>query len=235
MRPCTLPIAAAILATTLATAAHAQSVAPTVGGAAFGDTGGLTVEPGSLLGDDLTISGSLASAANATVRVERRDPATGAWTPIGRDGAGPDGAFSITWETDAIGPNELRAVPDSTPSVTTATTANSAPDLPSALTTVFRPATATWYGPGFWGQKTACGVKLTRTTLGVAHKTLPCGTRVTLYRDGRQLDVPVIDRGPFAHGASLDLTQATAEAIGMTQTEKIGYLRTPVPEAPAKR
>jgi hypothetical protein len=234
MRLRTPPIAAAILACTLATAAHAQSVAPTVGGVAFGDTGDLTVEPGSLLGDDLTISGSLASAANAKVRVERRDPVTGAWTAIGRDTAGPDGAFSITWATDAVGPSQLRAVPDAAPAATTATTATSDPGIPSAFTTVFRPATATWYGPGFWGQKTACGVKLTKTTLGVAHKTLPCGTRVTVFLDGRQLDVPVIDRGPFAHGASLDLTQATAQALGMTQTQRIGYIRTPVAVTPGR-
>jgi hypothetical protein len=233
MRLRTLPIAAAILATTLATTAHAQSVVPTVGGAAFGDTGGLTVEPGSLLGDDLTISGSLAASANAKVRVERRDPVTGVWTAIGRDTAGPDGAFSITWETDELGAAQLRAVPDSTPAATTATTATTPTDGPTGFTTVFRPALATWYGPGFWGQKTACGIKLTKTTLGVAHKTLPCGTRVTVYLDGRQIDVPVIDRGPFAHGASLDLTQATAQAIGMTQTEQVGFIRTPVAVAPA--
>ncbi|MCW3006541.1 MAG: hypothetical protein JWP17_1167 [Solirubrobacterales bacterium] len=231
MRLRTLPIAAAILASSLATAAHAQSAAP-AGGAAFGDTGGLTVEPGSLLGDELTISGALASSASAKVRVERRDPDTGAWTTLGRDTAGPDGAFSITWETDAIGAHQLRAVPDTTPATTTATTATTSSGLPTGLTTVFRPATATWYGPGFWGRKTACGIKLTRTTLGVAHKTLPCGTRVTVYLGGRQVDVPVIDRGPFAHGAALDLTQATAETIGMTQTEKVGYIRTPV-AAPA--
>lgn len=233
MRLRALPIAAAILATTLATAAHAQTGVPTVGGAAFGDTGGLTVEPGSLLGDDVTISGALASAANAKVRVERRDPVTGEWTAIGRDTAGPDGSFSISWETDEIGAYQLRAVPDSTPAVTTATTANSTAGTPTGFTTVFRPAVATWYGPGFWGQKTACGVKLTKTTLGVAHKTLPCGTRVTVYLDGREIEVPVIDRGPFAHGASLDLTQATAQALGMTQTEQVGYIRTPVAAAPA--
>ena len=50
---------------------------------------------------------------------------------------------------------------------------------PSSSTswTVFK--AATWYGPGFWGKSTACGTVLTPTTIGVAHRKLPCGTTVT--------------------------------------------------------
>jgi rare lipoprotein A len=224
MRIRTLSIAAAILAATMtpASPALAQAPAPSAGGAVFGDGGGLTVEPGALLGDPLTISGSLAGAGGKTVRVERRDPQTGLWTAVATTPAAADGTFAATWKTDAVGPQQLRVVLDSTPA-RQATTASAG--TPTGQTTVFRAARATWYGPGLWGRTTACGVRLTKATLGVAHRTLPCGTLVSVSFGGRQVQVPVIDRGPFAHGASFDLTQATAQAVGMTQTERVGWLR----------
>jgi len=90
-----------------------------------------------------------------------------------------------------------------------------APDLPSSRIAgrldVFHVAVASWYGPG---GTTACGEALTASTLGVANKTLPCGTLVTLRYDGRTVRVPVIDRGPFVPGRDFDLTFATKEALG---------------------
>jgi hypothetical protein len=83
---------------------------------------------------------------------------------------------------------------------------------------------ATWYGPGLYGNKTACGARLTPATLGVAHRSLPCGTRVTFYHGGRFVTVTVIDRGPFRHGVSWDLTAATAQRIGMTQSSRVRSL-----------
>ena len=71
-----------------------------------------------------------------------------------------------------------------------------------------------WYGPGFWGQGTACGQTLTQTTLGVAHRTLPCGTLVTFRYNGTQVTVPVIDRGPYVSGRTWDLTKAACTVIG---------------------
>ena len=73
---------------------------------------------------------------------------------------------------------------------------------------------ATWYGPGFWGRQTACGAPLTKGTLGVAHKKLPCGTQVTFSHNGLSVTVPVIDRGPYTKGYKWDLTKATAKSIG---------------------
>ncbi len=78
--------------------------------------------------------------------------------------------------------------------------------------TVFK--SATWYGPGFWGKSTACGVKLTKRTLGVAHKKLPCGTQVTFSYAGRSVTATVIDRGPFHKGYAWDLTKKTAKRVG---------------------
>lgn len=59
----------------------------------------------------------------------------------------------------------------------------------------------TWYGPGFYGNRTACGVKYTRDIIGVAHRTLPCGTLVEFKWRGITAVAPVIDRGPFASKA----------------------------------
>jgi hypothetical protein len=65
-----------------------------------------------------------------------------------------------------------------------------------------------WYGPGMYGSRTACGVTLTKTVLGVASRTLPCGTRVTFRNpaNGRTVTVRVIDRGPYVAGRIWDMT-----------------------------
>src|SRR6476660_985707 len=80
----------------------------------------------------------------------------------------------------------------------------------TALTQPMRRAGATWYGPGFYGNDTACGKVLRTTTIGVANRTLPCGTRVTFSYHGRYLVAPVIDRGPYRKGYDWDLTSAAA-------------------------
>jgi rare lipoprotein A (peptidoglycan hydrolase) len=80
---------------------------------------------------------------------------------------------------------------------------------------------ATWYGPGFFGNQTACGKTLTRRTTGVAHRTLPCGSNVVLAYKGRYVRTKVIDRGPFANGAKWDLAHATARALEFEYTDDI--------------
>jgi Lytic transglycolase len=82
-----------------------------------------------------------------------------------------------------------------------------------------------WYGPGFYGHGTACGQKLTMTLLGVAHRTLPCGTMVTFRNaaTGQTITVPVVDRGPYVSGRIFDLTRATCKAIGHCFTGPIEY------------
>jgi rare lipoprotein A len=79
------------------------------------------------------------------------------------------------------------------------------------LLNVYRLAEASWYGGG---GSLACGGSLTSTTMGVANKTLPCGTLVTLRYDGRTVRVPVVDRGPYVAGREFDLTEATKQALG---------------------
>lgn len=80
---------------------------------------------------------------------------------------------------------------------------------------------ATWYGPGFFGNRTACGQRLTHQTMGVAHRKLPCGSKVVLRYKGRYVRTKVIDRGPFANGAKWDLTQAAAEALKFEYTDEL--------------
>ena len=80
---------------------------------------------------------------------------------------------------------------------------------------VFRNALVSWYGPGFYGGPLACGgAPLGYNQLGVANKTLPCGTMVTIRYNGRALRVPVIDRGPYVGDREFDLTRATKDRLG---------------------
>ena len=78
---------------------------------------------------------------------------------------------------------------------------------------VYRSASASWYGPGLYGNRTGCGGRLAPGRLGVAHKSLPCGSKVTLRHRGRTLRVRVIDRGPYVGGREYDLTEATARKL----------------------
>ncbi len=79
---------------------------------------------------------------------------------------------------------------------------------------VYRFASVSWYGPGLYGNSLGCGGRLTPGTVGVAHKHLPCGTRVTLRHRGRTVRVRVIDRGPYVGGREYDLTAATSRRLG---------------------
>ncbi len=80
-------------------------------------------------------------------------------------------------------------------------------------------AGATWYGPGLYGNGTACGQVLRANTVGVAHRSLPCGTTVKFVYRGRQIVTRVIDRGPYSYGNDWDLTYAAARAL---RFDKVG-------------
>ncbi|HEY2283666.1 MAG TPA: septal ring lytic transglycosylase RlpA family protein [Solirubrobacteraceae bacterium] len=87
---------------------------------------------------------------------------------------------------------------------------------------VHRTGIATWFGPGFYGQQTACGQMLTPAVVGVANRTLPCGTLVKVTFRGHALVIPVLDRGPYANHADWDLTAGAAQALDITETVRIG-------------
>lgn len=86
-----------------------------------------------------------------------------------------------------------------------------------------RSAGASWYGPGLWGNHTACGQTLRPNTLGVAHKSLPCGTTVKFVYHGKALITQVIDRGPYVKGRAWDLTAAASEALGFEGVGQVRY------------
>lgn len=85
--------------------------------------------------------------------------------------------------------------------------------------------TASYYGPGLWGNRTACGKVLRRGTAGVAHRSFPCGTPVAVYANGRIAIFPVIDRGPYRSGVAIDLTRAAARPLHVTTTQDVRFGR----------
>ena len=190
---------------------------------ASGDGITISTHASALLSDVLAIPGNAPSSdAGKTVQIERWGAKTGwTWQPTAQATVAPDGSFTAVWLTNHIGRFALRAV------ISQAGTAKASAGLPSVNVTVYLPAIATLYGPGFYGRRTACGVVLGRNTVGVAHRWLRCGTAVAIYYQGRALVVPVIDRGPYANGANWDLTMATGKALGILGTEDIGAVSLP--------
>ncbi len=85
-------------------------------------------------------------------------------------------------------------------------------------TYVLRPGHASWYGPGLYGNKLGCGGTLRPGTVGVANKSLPCGTKVVFRYRGRTATIPVVDRGPYAGGREWDLTAAAKRKLGFGST-----------------
>jgi hypothetical protein len=179
----------------------------------------VTTRATTLLRRRLTFAGQASAPAGYVVEIERRGPQThNTWVPTARGPVSSGGAFTAVWPTNHPGRFAIRAVVESAQAATSRAT----PTSPALTVTVYRPAVATTYGPGFWGSQTACGQTLRHATLGVANRTLPCGTKVSLLWHGRTIIVPVIDRGPYANGADWDLTMATAHALGIPGTETIG-------------
>ncbi|HEV2815016.1 MAG TPA: septal ring lytic transglycosylase RlpA family protein [Solirubrobacteraceae bacterium] len=85
----------------------------------------------------------------------------------------------------------------------------------------FRPALASWYGPGLYGNALGCGGRLSPGTVGVAHKSLPCGTTVVLRKGSRTVRARVIDRGPYVGAREFDLTAATKYRLGFGSVGRV--------------
>lgn len=86
---------------------------------------------------------------------------------------------------------------------------------------------ASWYGPGFHGRKTANGERFDMNALTAAHRTLPLGTqvRVTNRSNGRSVVVRINDRGPYVGRRLIDLSKASAQAIGVSGLAKVSIAR----------
>jgi rare lipoprotein A len=204
-----------------------SSVATQNGNVVVSDTGnGVTLvsHASAMLRNQLSFTGTAApSDAGATVEIERLGHQTGwQWAPTVQATVGSDGSFSATWHTNHIGRFSMRAL-----IMKSSTSAYAASTMPTVSVIVYRQAIATQYGPGFYGQRTACATKLTPSTIGVANRTLKCGTKVSVYYHGRTMVIPVIDRGPYANHADWDLTTATAKALGIDGTATIGAVSLP--------
>ena len=130
------------------------------------------------------------------------------WKTIATAHTGPRGRFRVSYRPHRVGSRllRLRFRGDATATPTRHRLGR---------LNVYRLAGASWYGGG---GGTACGQQLTSSTLGVANKTLPCGTLVTLRYGNHSIRVPVIDRGPYVAGREFDLTEATKRAIGFGDT-----------------
>ena len=120
----------------------------------------------------------------------------------------PDGSYRVRWHVPGSGVYRVQA---------TATDADAVQTHPLRVD-AFRPAEASYYGPGLYGGGLACGGTLSPGKLGVANKTLPCGSMVTLRYHGHTVTVPVIDRGPYAGNREYDLTAATKAKLGFPST-----------------
>lgn len=133
------------------------------------------------------------------------------WSTLARARTNASGRFRLSYVPHRIGSELVRL-----------RFAGDAHDLTSrrrlGRLNVFRLAGASWYGGG---GGLACGGSLTSSTLGVANKTLPCGTLVTLRYGGHTVRVPVVDRGPYVAGREFDLTEATKRALGFGDTGNV--------------
>jgi peptidoglycan lytic transglycosylase len=181
---------------------------------------GITIssDASAFLRSGVAVSGTVPSGDGGdAVEIDQLPAAPGSsWVSVAVTHATSNGSFTATFHTRSAGQLTIRAVLEGSQASSAAASA------PSLSITVYRRSIATLYGPGFYGQRTACGTILRRHTIGVANRTLPCGTEVQIYYDGNVLTVPVIDRGPYAHNANWDLTMATGRALGMRGTETVG-------------
>jgi rare lipoprotein A len=162
------------------------------------------------LGSSVRVHGTLSPPeAGRTVRLQLG--VGRGWHTVERARTAADGSFAASWRPERPGAFRLRVVADGDGAN------GSVSDRLERRVYVYRQSYASWYGPGFYGRRTACGRTITAGTLGVANKSLPCGTRVTFRHRGRSVTVPVIDRGPYAGGREWDLTEATKERLGFGQ------------------
>jgi|SRR5829696_1269218 len=157
-----------------------------------------------LSGRELALSGRVSPSPGGRHRV--KVVVSGPSGGLLRTATNRSGGFHTHWRLHATGIYEIRAFGIHDRRV-------SGSESVVRRVTVYRRAAASYYGPGLYGGALACGGTLQPGTLGVAHKSLPCGTKVRLRYRGRSLTVPVVDRGPYVGGRDFDLTEATKEHL----------------------
>ncbi|MGE5407130.1 MAG: septal ring lytic transglycosylase RlpA family protein [Syntrophothermus sp.] len=158
---------------------------------------------GPLLGEGVTVHGKVRPSGRRKVKLVLR----GADHGVLRTTTRADGTFALRWRPSRVGGYSIRAYGAHGRRLRAAVS-------PARHLTSFRQAGASYYGPGLYGNGVACGGTLMPGTLGVANRTLPCGTMVRLRYRGRSIRVPVIDRGPYVAGRDYDLTEAVRNRLG---------------------
>lgn len=156
-----------------------------------------------VLGNGVRLEGLVRPGGHRPVKVVVRGPGGG----VARDASSRKGRYALRWRPRRTGSYKLRAYAGANKRALGSSSV-------ARRVTVYRYAAASWYGPGLYGNSTACGQTLSAAMLGVANKSLPCGTKVKLRYHGRSVTVPVIDRGPYAAGREYDLTAATKQRLG---------------------
>ena len=146
------------------------------------------------------------------VRLERLQ--RGRWRQIDGDLTGPAGRYALRVRTRAAHTALVRVRFGGD------RTARPVKRLVGRLN-AFRPALASWYGPGLYGNALGCGGRLSPGTVGVAHKSLPCGTTVVLRNGRRVVRARVIDRGPYVGAREFDLTAATKYRLGFGSVGRV--------------
>lgn len=94
---------------------------------------------------------------------------------------------------------------------------------------------ASYYADKFEGRPTASGEPYDPSALTAAHRRLPFGTRVRVTRtdesEGASVVVRINDRGPFAHGRMIDLSEAAARELDMV-ADGVAPVRLEIVERP---
>ena len=94
------------------------------------------------------------------------------------------------------------------------------PKPPKRLVISTSTGEASWYGPGFFGNRTANGEVFRPGTMTAAHRTLPFGTevKVTNLRNGKEMVVRINDRGPFSGNRVIDIAHGAAQHLGLVSS-----------------
>ena len=120
--------------------------------------------------------------------------------------------------TDPVTADPVTAIAEPEPVVVPIPPQPPKPVVPLVIST--HSGEASWYGPGFYGNRTANGEVFRPGTMTAAHRTLPFGTRVRVTNlwNGRKAVVRINDRGPFAGDRVIDLAHGAASELGLTSS-----------------
>jgi hypothetical protein len=166
-----------------------------------------------MAGRNITVRGSLKPLTGERP-VSLQVKSGKSWRTVDSDHTTAAGHYSLKWRARKVGSRKIRLAFAGSDTQTPA-------NRGLGYANVYRSAVASWYGPGLYGNKLGCGGHLSPSTIGVANKHLPCGSKLTLRYKGRTVRASVVDRGPFVSGREFDLTAATKAKLHFGSTGKI--------------